>query len=331
MSESSEAFDHSTSASPRDWRGRLLRVAEVSGRATLVIGATLIVAFLAYGAGAAIGAWAVKSNLPGTTGAAAVAITGVGAILALAKEALGQVPKLVEFINKGKFADAWAVFALVGTGSLTAGVASELPRSPDQSKDAAIVNLVQYLHLPDQPAAESGRHFVVPFLKEAKGCDETGAAFKDGHKLTDTARKEFLPELMNGLRHCGKDRPVVLEIRGFASSQPFKGCPNSDELNRKLANHRACAVYFALADLDYEGQGCPADRSPLPEIEMRAIQWKPGEAASMRSALGFNDRDLKGNYWPERAILTRRADVTLVDAGGCKTFGVTAIQVSSGK
>ncbi|MFI5365254.1 MAG: hypothetical protein ACHQ4J_06485 [Candidatus Binatia bacterium] len=278
---------------------------------------------------------------------------GISAFLASLEKFITQAPLLVRWIRTG-VGDGLSAFAsfmfllvvtlvaafLSGQGESKVVTASEPP--------IATSNSVLFVNVAANDGLSKVDHesvFLIPFLDEAGGCSTSDAGFEKGWKLDETTTT-FIGQLANGLLHCARaDRPVKLEVRGFASSKQFDekcgphGRPlsvaESQRLNKEIANARARAVVdeFAVA----EAKARIADQSLVGRVFVEPIVWADFDA--MKADQRWNDESA-GKYSHERAILTRRAELRVIDSGDCEAVtssrpnpftGGTADQPSSSR
>lgn len=226
--------------------------------------------------------------------------------LSAAKELRDVLPNLWTYIRTGSWGDLYSFSSFIFFTSLTLGfiflAGGGNPAPSDVVPPAGPVLFVRPGHEPT---------FLVPFTEEAtkpnNDCNPDSGFVKglEPFKGTDA----FLGKLMDGLYHCAAARPVSIEVRGFASSSEFKGCSNSNEINKRLANERAKVEKTAMDSyLDSHRYGG--------KITVTPYTWANFD--DMRRAASFNDKNEKGTIDVDRADLTRRVDVSIVDAAGCE-------------
>lgn len=88
-------------------------------------------------------------------------------------------------------------------------------------------------------------HFLLHF-RNAQLSDPNGALSGSGVVL-EPLHEGMLGAIVNTLRECAEQgSPVRIRPYGFASSMPFAGRDDTDDLNVMAANQRASAVYEAL-------------------------------------------------------------------------------------
>ena len=231
---------------------------------------------------------------------------GVAAALAAVKEAIALFPELGKYYRTGISDGFYKLAALLA--ATAAGLAVSvippvggdwLPETEIQTAPASHV-----IFLSRQGKAT----FVVPFFEEAELCALEGSC-RTGIEI-DQSTLRFINQLIDGLSDCGSEgRPVALQVTGFASSSLFPGQPDSNALNVKTANMRAGAVKDAIETRLEENR-----QNVMLSVSVR--EW--ADYDSMKEAAGFSDRDSRGEYKERRGLFTRRAELKLVDAGGCE-------------
>ncbi len=260
------------------------------------------------------------------------AFLGAGFLLTSVEKLLSHMPGVVSWIRTGDFSGLYTFSSFVFMVFLSLGAAIWALIDPPEDQDSptvisvaaappvATANSVVFVSAGGQgPGDVAGEKttFVIPFFDEAGGCSESDPQYEKG-KTLDEASRMFIHKIAGGLLHCANaEQPVKMSIQGFASTQPFAGCGSdvSDRLNRQIANDRALAVARAFE------KALAAARESGPSltgaVEVTVMPWRSVE--EMYRHLGFDDRN-KNEYSSGRAILTRRADVIVEDAGDCRIF-----------
>jgi hypothetical protein len=171
---------------------------------------------------------------------------------------------------------------------------------------------------PPAVANDQPRRFLLPFRDEAHGCAPDSEGFAAGKRPLPGV-EDFLAQLVTGLLACAEEgKPVKLRVRGYASSAPFLKCADekaSDALNLRIANDRADVIVGMIEKAQREARG--GEREAGHHIEIEREHWDALEP--MIASRDFNDRDAAG-YNEGRAVLTRRADLEVVDPAGCQTI-----------
>ena len=256
---------------------------------------------------------------------------GLSAVLASLDKFIKQAPLLIRWIQTGSgnglsaFASFMFLSVITLSAALLSGAMENTKPPPPFEPPIATSNSVLFVNVPaPKQEPDLGREsiFLIPFFNEAGGCSTSDDRFKRGSALDDATRT-FITRLAQGFLRCAQeDRPVKLEVRGFASSKQFddKCGPNgqplsvseSRRLNKEIANARAQAVVneFTAAET--------AARAANPNLSGRVfaepIVWRSFDA--MKADRRWNDKD-GGQYSHDRAILTRRAEVEVVDSADC--------------
>jgi hypothetical protein len=147
----------------------------------------------------------------------------------------------------------------------------------------------------------------------------------DGRKAH--ASTEYLFEnLARGIEACGLRRPVVLDIRGFASTKPFV-CPGMtqselDMLNLDLAETRRKSI---ITELRSRIDSTKYQRNLVIVFEGDP-RWGTGKSAleAMRKGNAFEDRD--GTLTQEsRERLSRYTEIEILSSGDCARTDATVI------
>jgi len=151
--------------------------------------------------------------------------------LSTLKEFLNLFPKFWDYVKDGKRDNLYDFSAFVLLTSLTLAIASLgitkskdiLPPTSENSANPFVFFV--------QPSGRNTK-FLVPFKKNAEGCDENAPKFKEGLVWFDGTDK-FVNQLAHGLNSCATSgRAVEVEIRGFASSADFKGSKGQGALTQ---------------------------------------------------------------------------------------------------
>lgn len=231
------------------------------------------------------------------------------------KEFLSVFPKFWDYVKDGKRDNLYDFSAFVLLTSITLAVASLGITSSKNAQPPLGQNSANPFVLFVQPSGRNTK-FLVPFKKNAEGCDDKAAKFKEGLVWFDGTDK-FMDQLAQGLNSCAiSGRTVKVEIKGFASSADFKAnngqeCANSNDLNVAIANLRATTVRNEMIRALGGSSG----------VAVTAKQWRNSEFSAMRDEALFNDRDANNQPVPGRGDLTRRADIVVTDVGDCEPKG----------
>jgi len=252
---------------------------------------------------------------------------GISAILASLEKFIRQAPLLLRWIRtgvgEGLSAFASFMFLLVVTLAAALLSGSSPPVGPPvvTRSEAPIVLFVNAAAHDRLSKVGHESVFLIPFFHEAGGCSTSDDRFMKGAELDDST-KEFIGKLAKGLLHCARaDRPVKLEVRGFASSKQFDekcGPAESERLNKEIANARARAVvdeFAAAEDAARKADQSLSDQSLSGRVFVEPIIWADFDA--MKTDQRWNDESA-GKYSHERAVLTRRAELRVVDSGDCE-------------
>lgn len=268
------------------WGGRFLRLLQ----ALLVVAMAAILGFY-------LGR-SYSPSLPQWVTASLASVAGLSTL----KELLSILPKAWEYVKNGHFHNLYDFSSFILLTSLALTSAFLAAQGKDSIPSQSAMNRVFFI----QPAGR-GTKFLVPFAKDAEGCDKKSDKFKNGLSWFDGTEK-FIDQLANGLSYCATpSRPVKVEIEGFASSASF-ACGNSDDLNVAIANLRAQKV---------KGEMNKALGASANSVIVTAKEWQTDEFAQMRKGAFFNDQDAKGPV-QQRGDLTRRADILVTDASDCE-------------
>ncbi len=266
---------------------------------------------------------------------------GVSFVLATLEKFVTQAPLLWRWIwtGVGDGLSSFSAFAFLAVVTFaTALLAPPIPPIPpahgpkeEPAPSLATAHTVLFVNAPPRERERgslSESVFLVPFFDEARGCDVKSEAFQKGSSL-DKSTKKFLTRLAAGFRRCARStKPVRVQVRGFASSKPFD-CPNdvggsrSRELNRLIANARARAVVKQL--IDGQADAHAAHPGAAGDVIIEPIEWATYEA--MKSGQRWDDQE-EGKYSTSRAILTRRAEVRLVESGDCEIASIASTDPS---
>jgi hypothetical protein len=256
-----------------------------------------------------------------------VAAFGVSFLLASLEKFVAQAPLLWRWIRTGAGdgLSTFSSFAFLLVVTLATALLAPPPLAAEKEpppQPVATSNAVLFVNVgadeaPKRSAREKESVFLVPFLFEAGGCDVNSEEFRKGRDL-DPSTRQFIDNLTRGLLRCARrDRPVKLQVRGFASSQAFRcpgdGTERSRELNREIANARAQAVVDAIADVEAAVRNGGPGMSGTVLVE--PIMW--ATFAAMKAGQRWSDEEA-GTYSHDRAILTRRAEITLIDSSDCE-------------
>lgn len=306
----------------------------VVGRATKAAGIVTTVG----GLGALLGVFLTDSKWATPDWAKTVLTTSF--LLATMDKAIAQAIILGRWIRSG-VGDGLTTFSTFLFVTFVTSVAAALaireqqvPPNPPSAPGAPVVAQVVPRQLTAPPVVfvnippanpmrpESDQNvFLVPFYKEAGGCSTKSPWFEKGAKLSRSTER-FIAKLAQGFAHCARlNEPVVVEIRGFASSQPFSRCEGTmkTSLNLDIANARGETVRRTLVEATAAVQA----RSHLVgDVKVIALPWANIE--EMESERGWKDRDETGAYNKQRAILTRRAEIVVKSTGGCDVLSVPA-------
>lgn len=298
---------------------KLKPVLRVIGRASRATGVVVILGAL----GLLLGKWLADKGMATPDWAKTVMTTGF--LLATMDKAIAQALILGRWVKSG-VGDGLATFSTFFFVTFVTGVAAALvidgKGSDVKAPTSVIAQVVPrqlaappivFVNVPSgtvTPSSSDENVFLVPFYKEAGGCTTESSWFKKGAKLSGSTRR-FISKLAEGFLRCARpETPVALEVRGFASSQPFLRCAGKEtSLNLEIANARAKAVEQAFL------AAIPEDR--MNEVKVTATPWTSIE--SMEAERRWHDRE-GTEYSKERAILTRRAEITLTSGGGCQVL-----------
>ena len=194
-----------------------------------------------------------------------------------------------------------------------------LPLPEYEAARAYVLRLENEVAVKVTPEAESPMTFVIPFDEAI--CD--GADPRTWTGTNPTQFDSFLETLATDLLSCGTpERSIRIEIRGFASSSPYKkdpadcdGAGSSNEANLRIANARRDNVRSVMQrKLE---QVCGFDCA----LKIVDHSWGPTDAPDsfelMEAARRFNDRWLNQTYSKQRGMMNRRAEIRILDAGDC--------------
>jgi hypothetical protein len=160
---------------------------------------------------------------------------------------------------------------------------------------------------------------MLPFYEaDVSHCDPSD--FGKGATLMDGSEQTFAL-VMRGLRWCGADRPVEIDVQGFSSKRPFN-CGTqeaSDHLNIKLAEARRDKI-LSMIDKTL--------KTPEPGLDASVVQINPAGSPrwtgstdqqrleDMRQQLAFQDTVDKA-YGKTPETFTRRVDILIRSKGRC--------------
>ncbi len=296
------------------------------GRLLLALGSVVLALGIGYELGKLL-----PDALPSSVHATQLAqYVGIAFVFATLNTFFERLPPLVRWIRSGGGNALYSFGTLVfmSTIAVSAAMAVQFQGEGDPPTvsrpipPVANAYSVVFAQVPApevvEPAQNQAR-FMIPFFAEARGCKTDHEHFKRGYALHADTRS-FLESIAAGLLSCADRAPVEIEVRGFASSAPFEDCDDSDELNRMIANYRGEAVATVLEDAIALARGSGAEGA----IRIAPREW--GSHLDMYRSIGFEDR-IDGVYSTERALLTRRAEVVVVDAGGCRVTSNTVRRV----
>lgn len=331
-------------------RERLLTAAKTGLSIVLRVLSAVVLIGVAIAVGRVVGDFVGRTFVTVEDQRTLAAFLGAGFLLASVEKLLALFPGVLQWIRNGDFSGLYTFSSLAFTLFLSLGAAAwvAIGEKPDDKTTAtagsdragsrlgspiAMSNSVVFVSAQaEQPPAPSGTEsfFMVPFFKEAGGCSQQDALFQEGNKL-DKDTKAFIRNIAEGLVHCARPhKPVKLIARGFASSQPFEGCDKkgetivSDRLNKQIANVRAMTVAEA-----FEAAVVKA-REKFPTLEGSVVvtvePWSSVE--EMYDRVRFNDRNA-GEYSSGRAVLTRRVEVVVADAGDCRVLTANPVTAAS--
>ena len=161
---------------------------------------------------------------------------------------------------------------------------------------------------PDQSPTPT---FVVRFAGEGSCLGGSDARRWNGAGLS-RASSAFVAQVAKGLAACSnRDRPVRVEVTGFASSSRFSrpsdcgpAITTADAANVALANARAANVADIL-------------KRNLTGGDVTIHEWRDLEEMDVER--NFVDRSVGGAYSQARGSLNRRAEIRILSAGQCAT------------
>ena len=131
-----------------------------------------------------------------------------------------------------------------------AGLLASTNRLDLSTLETRLTEIRDALRQPSSPAG-TGRATLLPVhlllhFGNAQLSDPSGGLSGPGVVL-EPLHERMLGATVNTLRECaGQESPVSIRPYGFASSTPFAGRDDTDDLNVMAANRRARAVYEAL-------------------------------------------------------------------------------------
>ena len=124
--------------------------------------------------------------------------------------------------------------------------ANELDLSTLETRLTEIRDLLRSLRPPAPGQATLLPVHLLLHFRNAQLSDPNGGLSGSGVVL-EPLHERMLAATVDTLRKCATpDSPVTIRPYGFASSTPFEGRDDTDDLNVKAANRRASAVYKAL-------------------------------------------------------------------------------------
>ena len=219
--------------------------------------------------------------------------------------------------------------AVTGIGLVTGYANSENPH-----RDPALV-IASSVYIGDEKVSIDRKRVLLPYFSTRPGKNHPSRASCDAYVLElakiDEAGQDAVKTLACGLRACSTAaQPVEIDVRGFASSQPVECMgQTSESLNLKVAELRRTNVVQLLKD--EPPATCKIDPSnvdPKISYDDQPARWKTLEEM-------VRDRDLldrrSGNpsaVDAAREILTRRVDLIIENAGGCRVDDTGAPQMS---
>jgi hypothetical protein len=220
--------------------------------------------------------------------------------------------------------------AVTGIG-LVAGYA----RSERPQRDPALV-IASSVYIGGENIGLDAKRILLPYFttrpgeehESRKSCD---AYIRELAKL-DAAGQDAVKTLACGLRACSTTKQrVIVDVRGFASSLPVE-CEGhvSDSLNLQIAELRRSSVLKLLQEKP-SPDACRLDANTADlEITHGAgpKRWKDlKEMKKFRDLLDVSEGDSLA-VDPAREILTRRVDVVIESAGGCRVESTQSPQIA---
>lgn len=270
--------------------------------------------------------------------------------LATVKEALQIIPAIWGYILKGGFrniANTYGfVFSLVcAIGALTSspengGEGAATPQRDITAHEAPTLFVSPIVFVQSASSSTPRQDlptFAVPFMNDAKSCDENSSDFEGGAKI-EPAVGLFLEQLTEGLVACAKEgKHVEVRVRGYASSKPFccreskalckepYSPPLSDDeiersnnLNLGIAKRRAEAVKVVI---EKNVDSMRSRNRALGSVDVISETFNGVDAIARKQ--GVIDVDTEtGEYSARRGKLTRRADVVITNVGDCAVVPV---------
>lgn len=273
----------------------------------------------------------LNAVLPSTIRAAALVASTSTFIIGLALFLLGT-PSSIRFVRCGFhdfpqfFAQNSPSFVLFAVSCAFAAITGYSPTPPKAEAPPSLGVLLS------QQAAHDT--ILVPFFPiEGKNpsCNPDQTDFGDAAKMADIAMT--LRRLVRSIRACSydSDLPVVLDVRGFASSSEFHRCERlidghtdtsvSDHLNWQLAEARRQALIRFIKDTtgsSEETTGSAKGASSKVLIRPSADSPRWANPKAMQDARRFFDRKADGGYDYDKAGLTRRVEIELISKGSCE-------------
>ena len=134
---------------------------------------------------------------------------------------------------------------------------------------------------------------------------------------------EQIKNLVEALISCGdeKDNPVVIQIRGFASSNKWKSSedeqPELSKIMEKTSiDNPGDAFNFWIANKRAENVKSLVEKQIGDRKNIKIIDFKWETFKNMNDEMLFEDLD-SGNYLETRGFITRRVEIRILKAPAC--------------
>ncbi len=237
----------------------------------------------------------------------------IGVLLGLLRETIVLFDGVIRFSRDGDRLELWKPVVTVLVAGIALAMAVHLLELSSPGPETPSIIVWNGVQPPPQPTdvaqSPSERYAIFPvfFARDATGFEPSTGEFAGGTNV-DSVEEIRVKNLVRALEKCGEG--VRLSVQGYSSSS-MSGNRVPDEvvrINLSASNARAASVFQLIRE----------SRSSSSEIAVDLVEWQTIE--EMEEARAFNDR-ADGEYVDEVGVLTRRADIMLVNPGECGVGG----------
>lgn len=280
-----------------------------------------------------------------------VAAFGGTVMLATLKDLANSIPNYWDFVNKPSLRALLQPCALTFVAFLGLSMSLFAVAKASGEKPNLHLRFVGSGIPYDSPIDDALLRFYVVFVKEA-GLQTTNTE-DDPSIAVDQFFGPLLDRLVLDLASCieSPDDRVELKVRGFASSSEWTRIEKETSPEWVDRNLRPLLGTRGVQTLPEAFNLWAADRrasnvvKALNSIKNKVDDWKrsrlivepdPQTVGQMAERVRFTDVSPRSGFSRERALLTRRADVRLIQAGDCARASVSdesrpkALQPTSG-